>query len=653
MPIAVAARTALLLAILSAAASLQAQSGVPPQDPQRPVFRTGANLVRVDAYPSKDGKIVEGLTAPDFEVLEDGVAQKIESFQFVRYEQHTPATERRDPNSQRDGFQLAADPAYRVFVIYLDNLHVDVAGSHAARRPLITFLNRVLGRNDLFGVLTTRHGINDLMLGQKTEFIEEQLTKYWDWGRGARVLEDEEDLFISACFGGNTGDLVQRRRLDAVFSGLEGLVMSLAGIREERKNILLVSDGWVLPGRGTRPPGVPPRMPQVGVTDAGKLTLGRTRAGGIDPRVCEDLLQRLIAIDFRQRLNDFLRLARESNVTFYAIKPSGLSATPDREQVDSLRTLADQTDGIAIVNTNNLTDGAIKIGDDLSASYILGYYPTNTKADGRIRRITVRLKGTKDAVRARREYRAPTEEEMASMRAATAKRSAPAPPAPSEEALAELKRLRPGAVLHTRGTVLGDELVLTTELTAPEIEAGRWKSGGELQVMLSGADGEPITTARGKLAAGARAAVVRIPVPNAPGPFHAGIRLRNEIDGSAQDDVTVSRPASLLGAPLIFRLATPTQPRPAGSVQFRRTERIRVQWPVTAALEERQGRLLGRDGVPLELAVALTEREEGGVRFLVADLNLAPLTAGEYIIEVTATAAGKTETGMLAIRVGR
>ena len=53
------------------------------QDPQRPVFRTGTSLVRVDAYPSKDGKILEGLTAEDFEVFEDGVLQKIESFQFV------------------------------------------------------------------------------------------------------------------------------------------------------------------------------------------------------------------------------------------------------------------------------------------------------------------------------------------------------------------------------------------------------------------------------------------------------------------------------------------------------------------------------------------------------------------------------------------
>src|SRR5690606_23898726 len=201
---------------------------------------------------SKDGRIIEGLAAEDFEIFEDGVPQKIESFQFIRYEGNTPSGVRRDPNSQRDAFSLAADPNYRIFVIYLDNLHVDFTGSHAVRQPLINFMNRVLGVNDLFGVLTTAQSVDDLMLGQRTDLIEEQLTKYWDWGRGARVLEDDEDLMIDACFTArNTQvleELTRRRRLHEVFSDLEGIMAKLAEIREERKNILLVSDGWPITG---------------------------------------------------------------------------------------------------------------------------------------------------------------------------------------------------------------------------------------------------------------------------------------------------------------------------------------------------------------------------------------------------------------------
>jgi VWFA-related protein len=643
----------LALTLIVAAAGRYASAQQPEQ--QRPVFRTGTSLVRVDAYPSKDGKIIEGLTAEDFEVFEDGVLQKIESFQFVEYGRNIPLEERRDPNSQRDGFNLAADPSYRVFVIYLDNLHVDFKGSHAIRLPLINFMNRVLGTRDLFGVLTTVQSVDELMLGQKTQFIEEQLTKYWDWGSGARVLEDEADIVIRVCYGdGAIGDeLVRRRQTAEVMDDLEGIMFKLGSIREERKNILLVSDGFATPGRADwLQNATKPMKPRVGVTDAGKLTMGRTRAGEIDPRQCEEAM-RLAQVDFRERMRNLLQIARESNVTFYAIKPAGLTVFHDSASSDTLLTLANNTDGIAIVNTNDLKGGAMRIGDDLSGSYILAYYPTNTKPDGRIRKITVRLKNSGEPVRARREYRAPTEEEMASMRAAVAAADVPVAPSPVDTALAELKRIRPSAAFHTRGAVVGDELVITTEVRAPEVEAGRWKQGGEVQVMVSGPGGDLMTTARGKLDPGARAAVVRIPLKAAPGPFNAAIRVRSATDGNAEDGVTVARPTGLLGDPMIYRLSTPITPRPAASVEFRRTERIQVRWPVAGAIDSREARILGRDGVPLELAVNMRELEEAGAKFIVADLNLAPLTAGEYIIEARASGASESDSVHLAIRVGR
>src|SRR6185503_6386410 len=85
-----------------------AQQGPPvTQAQQRPVFRGGTHFVRVDTYPvTSDGKIVENLRAEDFEVLEDGKPQAIESFDFIKFDTFTPDAERRDPATQQEGFEL-------------------------------------------------------------------------------------------------------------------------------------------------------------------------------------------------------------------------------------------------------------------------------------------------------------------------------------------------------------------------------------------------------------------------------------------------------------------------------------------------------------------------------------------------------------------
>ena len=59
---------------------------------------------------------------------------------------------------------------------------MNLVGSHTTRRPLVDFLNRMLAANDLFGVMTTKLRPRDLILGRRTETIEEQLAKYWTWG---------------------------------------------------------------------------------------------------------------------------------------------------------------------------------------------------------------------------------------------------------------------------------------------------------------------------------------------------------------------------------------------------------------------------------------------------------------------------------------
>ena len=99
-------------------------------------------------------------------------------------------------------------------------------------------------------------------------------------------------------------------------------------------------------------------------------------------------------------------------------------------------------------------------------------------------------------------------------------------------------------------------------------------------------------------------------------------------------------------------LPAPASPVTAAANQpYRRTERVHLQWAVIGAIERREGRLIGKNGLPLPVPVRLTDREVNGRPGLAADVNLAPLSAGEYVIEITVGRGDVTEKKLIAIRV--
>jgi hypothetical protein len=188
------------------------------------------------------------------------------------------------------------------------------------------------------------------------------------------------------------------------------------------------SDDSFLTARG-------PDLPGIGVAN-GRITSDKRNVPGAgNASTCTAEFQRLAMMDFEPKFKELLDEARQENVTFYVITPGGLQAPIGVGRIrqmqaanDDLKSLASETGGIAVTDTNDLTGGMKKIADDLQAYYVLGYYTTNTKFDGRLRRITVKSKG--QAIRARREYRAPTEAEIAAMASGA---TAPAPKAAAPE----------------------------------------------------------------------------------------------------------------------------------------------------------------------------------------------------------------------------
>jgi VWFA-related protein len=692
----------LALCLLPFALITAAQGPTSDAATQRPVFRAGAVLVTVDAYPQRDGQIVEGLTPADFDILEDGKPQKVETFDFVRVEPALTEEARRDPNTVGEANALAADPRNRVFVAFLDTYHVGVDGSHAARQPLIDTLNRVLAPNDLFGVMTPKMRGRDLTLGRKQLSIDDQLTRYWPWGERFSVMRDPEEEALASCFGttgngqprmANDGaiqrpleDLLRlRRREDLTLTSLESLVGHLAGLREARTVVLLFTDGWVLyqPDRALAeqnldPTRRAPPMPGVYRGPGGQMTMNNP----YDESKCTTELMRLANLDDQRRLRDLITEANHHNVTFYPINPGGLAAfdtslservyaNPNarlgetvlgqdqnnlRNRIENLRTLAENTDGIAVVNTNDVAGGLRKISDDVSAYYLLGYYSTNTKFDGRFRRIQVKTKRPGVAVKARRGYFAPSEAAAGAKAAATAAiPAAPSGPSPVDAALGALSRLRPTAEVFTYGVTDSDALAIVAEIPSGQLAAGKWAQGADVQVVVTGPNGEATGTVAGRIDPAARGALLRVPLAaGAKGPWRVSVQVSAAGD-RLEDRATIEAdaPSVLLGNAIAYRAAPgPRSPlRPVADFQFHRTERVHIEWPIVKPLDQRQARLVNKTGQPLAVAATVTERALNAQTMLAVDVNLAPLGPGDYVIEVVAAAGAESERKFLAIRV--
>src|SRR5436309_4064222 len=90
----------------------------PPATGAQPTFRTEANYVRVDVYPTKDGSPVADLRQQDFEVLENGAPQKIEQFERVVIRAAGPQETRVEPNTMGESRAMAESSRARLFVLF-------------------------------------------------------------------------------------------------------------------------------------------------------------------------------------------------------------------------------------------------------------------------------------------------------------------------------------------------------------------------------------------------------------------------------------------------------------------------------------------------------------------------------------------------------
>src|SRR5215471_4455373 len=414
-----------------------AQQATPaPQQGTKPVFRVGAHFVSVDAYPSKDGKIVEGLTRDDFDIYEDDKPQKIDTSEYISSDPPPPDDERSTMLTPREGLELAADPHYRVFVIVIDKRSIAKSTWEPLRKALHEFLDSEVSPRDLIGLVTTDQSWQDLVIGKRLSAIEEEIDNE-EWLRREAT---EEQLVLQGC---DLGPLQGRARWDATYNLLESLVRVLGQVREDHSSIVFVSNNIPRVPKDTR-----------GIGQQQSLSLPKTAlVNGRIVRVnndmhdhyCKSEAGRLSDINFDQRFMDLTTSSRASNVSLYPIRmprlvpdlrrapfpadnvgqrPPPMMAMPSHMAEDNFADLAKKTDGFPLATGDGLAKGLRRIAQDVGAHYLLGYYTTNDNWDGKIRKITVRLKPKGTQIAARREYRAPTKAEMDALSATRDTRAA-------------------------------------------------------------------------------------------------------------------------------------------------------------------------------------------------------------------------------------
>ena len=387
---------------------------------QQPSFRTGANMVRVDAYVTADGSPVTNLTIDDFEVLEDEVPHRIRSFELVPRSRSAARRTAADPITAEEMRTEARAPEARLFVLLLDTPHVDRSAAQRGSEPVQRLLRDVITPDDLVAVMTPAQAVQALTFSHRSNAIDALLREYWEWSEARQTFSsdpvEDEILF---CFGERSPtaqEKLARYRVGRTLAALDDLITYLEELREERKFVVILSEGWYLLSGGTTSPEQPTAGPAT--RQPTNTPVGTTR---VITR-CSGAAVTLSSVDTARQFQRLLQRASRANVSFYPVDSRGLVDAPPpppghawargASPAEALQTLARETDGFAVVGTNNIFGGLQKLVQDTGDYYLIGYYSTNAKVDGRFRRLTVRVKRNGVVVRARPGYFAPTKEEM-------------------------------------------------------------------------------------------------------------------------------------------------------------------------------------------------------------------------------------------------
>lgn len=661
----------------------QADTQEPPE-PQ-PTFRTGINFVSVDAIiTDREGKPVADLTQDDFEVFEDGQPQAIETFKLIRVDGN-PAPDEGAPRPITSTYAEEAEARrddVRLFVIFFDDYHVRLGASMRVKQDMIQFIQTQVGPKDMIAMMYPLDPLRAVSFTRNHEAVIRAIER-WE-GRKYRYIPPRN--MMEERYANYPVSVVERIRNQVSLSALRGLMTRLGGLREGRKTVIVVSEGYT--------DYVPPQLndpraslPGVGNPNRNNPLLGDPSQGA-EGALAQDRQRFFGDMDIRQQMRDVYTEANRNNVSLYMLDPRGLAGFEfDIDQgiglsmdkasldatLDSLRLLADETDGRAIINRNDLDTGLKQMMQDASAYYLLGYSSSAAPTDGKFHQIRVRVKRPGIEVRARKGYWALRPEEAAAILAGPKE----GPPPDVSTAMAEIERpTRARTIRSWVGYAPADggrtRVLLSWEPVAAGAGSASTNGAAVSQVTVMAANEAEGPLYRGKVtsdaagavpAAGAGAAGGQVSFVAGPGLLQ--MRLSAEdANGSVVDSDTLeltvpdfSQTADQVGTPALLRARThrdlqtvaanPTA-RPTAARAFSRTEKLLVRFASSASAPV--ARLLNRDGKEMQ-ALAVRAAPTGGAFTHEAEVPIASLPAGEFIVEVRASNADDAARQLTGLRV--
>lgn len=384
-----------------AAAAVAFAGGGNQQQPLR--YKAAVSLVVVDAVVTdRSGRYPADLRREDFEVYEDGVLQKIQDFRRVYVEA---------PQSARPGAPggraVTPEPS-RLFLLMIDDLSSRWSNLYQVTEALERLIAASLLPQDLMAIATMSHSggllqtfTNDrqALLAAARRALGLSLRGTSAAARTEKAVRDAEQApspFESACL--YTGlpessqiDTTAWRDAARIFSlendfSARGMLYTLQsvcralGALKGRKTVILVSEGYAI--SETVRPALPRLIDAANRANVAIYTINPRGMEQVDPGQPVRLTQPSQATTFASA-----GMVVAGNSVFDLVRMENRANSLE----DCLGEIAAATGGVTLRNSNEFLRGLERAVADAHSYYELTYVPADPSADGRFRRIEVRL----------------------------------------------------------------------------------------------------------------------------------------------------------------------------------------------------------------------------------------------------------------------